>query len=595
MHKYDYGIIGNCTYLAHIHKNSNVAWMCWPRFDDSFVFGSLLDAEKGGGFSIDLADDIKPKIKQSYLTNTNILQTEFQADDIFLRITDFAPRFIQHERHFKPLMLMRKIESMNENTCKIIIRCKPMMDYGRIAPRVSVGSNHIKYTSYSQTMRLHGMNVPMSHIAEERPILLNNPIYLVFSWEETIEDSIIDISEKFLRKTKEYWENWVQRSTIPNIYQNEVIRSALVLKLHQFQDTGAIIASGTTSLPESPGSGRNWDYRYCWLRDSYYTLAAFYNLSHFEELERFGMYVQNIAEKKDMGYQPLYSIMGESKLTEEVIPLEGYMKNTPVRIGNQAHTHIQNDVYGQILVSLLPFFTDKRMVHKDKHVSIKLVYNLLSNIQARMKEPDAGLWEFRTLMQLHTYTYLFHWAGSLAAEKIAHSAHEEKMLKLARKLRKESAEILEKCYDPKLKAYTQAIGTQNMDASLLQLISMNYIDATSERAKKHLQKLEEVLKTEEGLFYRYIHQDDFGKPGVTFLVCSFWYIEALTCVGRIDEAIQNLEKVLAYGNHLGLFSEDVDSHTGSQWGNFPQTYSHVGLINTVFRISHRLDKPVFFP
>ncbi len=593
IHKYDYGVIGNGAYLAHIHKSSNVSWMCWPKFDDSFIFGTLLDRKKGGEFSISLADCDHPDIKQYYVTNTNILRTELQADEAHLQITDFAPRFVQYERRFTPLMLIRKIESMNGSNCKIIVRCKPTTNYGQNRPKIGFGSNHIKYTSYTQTMRLHGVNIPMSYIREEKSMLISAPIYLIFSWEETIENSIIDISEKFLRKTRQYWENWVERSTIPGIYQEEVIRSALVLKLHQFEDTGAIIAAATTSLPESPKSKRTWDYRYCWLRDSYYVLTAFHNISHFDELKKFAMYVQNIATKEDMGYQPLYSILGDSNLTEEIIPLAGYLNNTPVRIGNQAHTHIQNDVYGQILLSLLPLFVDKRIFHKNKHISVNLIYNLLANIQSRMQEPDAGLWEFRNFMQLHTYTYLFHWAGSCAAEKIAKIIKDEKMLKIACHLRKQSSEMIEKSYSHKLKVYAQAINTQNMDASLLQLISMNYLDANSPIARQHLSQLENNLRSEEGLFYRYLHQDDFGKPEVTFLVCSFWYVEALACVGKLDKAIQSLDKILTYSNHLNLFSEDIDSKTGSQWGNFPQTYSHVGLINAVSRISNKLDRPIF--
>jgi GH15 family glucan-1,4-alpha-glucosidase len=366
------------------------------------------------------------------------------------------------------------------------------------------------------------------------------------------------------------------------------------LKIHQYEDTGAIVAASTTSLPESDGSGRNWDYRYCWLRDTYYVITALNHIGHFEEMERYFHYVTDIVFSETSRYQPLYSITGEKQLTEHILTdLEGYRGNKPVRIGNQAYEHIQNDIYGQALISLLPLYTDHRFIFKERKDSGKWIDTILSKIEATIDEQDAGIWEFRNMAFHHAYTNLFQWAGCVAAEKMARLIGDEKLLHKALSLKEKAVGYIESCYDPERKVYTHAKGSSHLDASTLQLIMMNYIDPSSQKARDHLAALEAELKTPKGLFYRYLHADDFGKPKTTFLVCAFWYVEALACVGRIDDAIREFENLLQYSNHLLLFSEDVDEETGSQWGNFPQAYSHVGLMNAAYRISMKLDTPIF--
>ena len=369
----------------------------------------------------------------------------------------------------------------------------------------------------------------------------------------------------------------------------------MTLKMHQFEDTGAITASTTTSLPEHLGSGRNWDYRFCWMRDSFYTLNALSAIGQFEELEKYSNYIENLSVSKDLRYNPVYNILGTEDFEEKILDLKGYMGSGPVRIGNQAKEHIQNDVYGQMLVSLLPLYTDQRLSGNlnGRKRNTGLIMDLLNNIERTMDEPDAGLWELRNMSFKHCYTFEFHWAGASAAIKIAKIQKDEHMLAYATSLQEQAAAQIERCYKPELQAYSSSIENDRLDASQLHLITMNYLDPTSERAKKHLEALEKELKTEEGLFYRYLHEDDFGKPQSTFLICAYWYVEALAAVGRVDEAIVIFDHLLTYTNHLGHHSEDVESITGSQWGNFPQTYSHVGLMNAAFRIAKKLDKPNF--
>jgi GH15 family glucan-1,4-alpha-glucosidase len=365
------------------------------------------------------------------------------------------------------------------------------------------------------------------------------------------------------------------------------------LKIHQYEDTGAIIAATTTSLPESPGSTRNWDYRYCWMRDTYYTLNAFNNIGHFEESEKYFHYILNTTIEETNRYQPLYGITGKKALIETELNLKGYQGNQPVRLGNDAYTHVQNDVYGQVLISLLPLYSDKRIIFTERFDSSELVSKTLDMIEKTFDETDAGLWEFRNLRQHHCYTYLFHWTGCSAAVKIAHVIGDKAMGEKAARLQKRSKEMIEKCYVPSKKGYAQAVGVDRMDASTLQLIMMKYLDGNTQQAKDHLIALEKELHAKNGLFYRYKHQDDFGAPETTFLICAFWYVEALACVGRLDEAVKYFENILSYSNHVGLLSEDVNEKDGSMWGNFPQAYSHVGLLNAASRIARKIDKPDF--
>lgn len=588
-HQYTMGIVGNCSYMTHINTRGDISWMCWPRFDSSFIFGSLLDDQQGGEFSI-RPEDIK-STQQYYLENTNILCTEVTSAEGKFRITDFAPRFRLFERYFKPLMLIRKIEPL-ESHPRIRIRCNPVTGYGKKALKAIPGSNHVDYYGSDQSLRLTS-NCSINLILENRYFVLNETKYLVLTYGSPLEAPLQYTCEEFLQKTMFYWRNWVINTSIGDMYQKQVIRSALTLKLHQYEDTGAIIASATTSLPESPGSGRTWDYRYCWLRDAYYILQAFNNIGHFEEMEHYFHFIANVSGNEPGRFQPLYGITGERDLRERELPLKGYLGNQPVRIGNQASEHIQNDVYGQVLMSLLPLYTDARFSFQDRKELIGWTTQLLERIEQVIDEEDAGLWEFRDMAFKHCYTNLFHWAGGHAARKIAVHVGQDKLIVRAQELVARAAANIEACYDPDRQVYTHAVGSPHLDASTLQLIMMGYLAPSSERARAHLRLVEKELSAPKGLFYRYTHEDDFGKPKATFLITAFWYVEALACVGRIAEAMEKFESLLGFSNHLGLFSEDVSPGDGSQWGNFPQAYSHVGLMNAAYRIAKRVDRPAF--
>ena len=587
MRKYDYGAVGNGSFIALIGTDADVKWLCWPKFDSSFVFGGLIDEEMGGCFSVQ--PDGKYKTHQYYRKNTNVLVTEFQCSSGSFRVIDCAPRFLRYSRYYKPLMLLRKIELI-AGTPQVKIRCLPKGDYGKITPSAQLGSNHIEFTGLANDLRLTA-DVSLNYILNSSAFVLTHDKYLVLTWGMPLEAPLKDTCEEFLRSTEKYWHSWVFRSSVGRFYQEQVIRSALTLKLHQYDDTGAIIASCTTSLPENVGGKRNWDYRYCWLRDAYYTLSALNHISHFGEVEKYSEYIQNIAVHEQDRYQPVYTITNESKIQEIELDLRGYQHSVPVRVGNHAYTHVQNDVYGQIMLSLLPLYVDQRFIDVKLEEARFMAARLLAKIEETLDEADAGIWEFRQHAQRHCYTFLFHWAGSLAAKKVAQRLGDKTLMNYALFLEKKSAAQIERCYDEKRGVYCQAIESQNLDASLLALVNMRYLDPNHSRTRRHLQMLEKDLNCGDGLFYRYKHVDDFGKPQVAFLLCAFWFVEALAKTNQIDKAIENFEKLLSYQNHLGLMSEGYDIVNDCQSGNFPQTYSHVGLVNAAFSINNCLNQP----
>jgi GH15 family glucan-1,4-alpha-glucosidase len=587
---YNLGIIGNCNYLALIDKKANISWMCWPHFDDNAIFNCLLD-DDGGVFSILPKSDVA-NYDQSYVINTNVMQTDVSYGDAQFRITDFAPRFEQHGRYNKPLMLMRKIEPL-KGSPQVKIVCSPRGDYGKKKPSISFGSNHVHYSGIGEPIRLTS-NVPLAYIKDEKYFVLDEPKYLILTWGLSFDSPIKATVESYLYQTIEYWQTWVAQSSITRLYQKAVIRSALALKLHQYEDTGAIIASATTSLPEAPGSGRNWDYRYCWLRDTYYTLNALNRISRFDEMKKFAQFITNVAEDEHGRLSPLYTISGDSVPPEIILDLKGYKGNVPVRIGNEASKQIQNDIYGQVLLAQLPMFIDERFSWNMVPTSYDLIRKTLMHIEKCLDEPDSTLWEYRGIFEKHGYTFLFHWAGSKAAAKIAEKLGDKELYYLSMSISAKASRHIESCYDKSIQAYLPSPGNQYADASLLHLITQGFLAPRSMRAKKHLEYLENSLLTPNKHMYRYNRPDDFGNPEVTFGICTFWYIEALVCVGRIDEAFQVFENMLKYSNHLGLFSEDLDENTKSLWGNFPQAYTHVGLINAAFRLSQTFEYPEFF-
>jgi GH15 family glucan-1,4-alpha-glucosidase len=576
-------IIGNCTYSALLDRGA-VAWMCWPRFDSSFVFGPLLDRERGGCFAIEGVD--ATHVEQAYIVNTNVLRTTFRGPRGSFELIDFAPRFPQFDRWYRPTMLLRILRRLDGEP-SVRVRCHPVGDYGRVRAEPYMASNHIEFTGLPAPVRLT-TNVPLTYVLEERPFLLGRDRHLALTWGEPLQASLEESAESFLLRTLEHWRSWVKDGRIPRDYQQPVIRSALVLKLHQFQDTGALIAATTTSLPEHPGSGRNWDYRYCWLRDAYFTLNALERIGHVDEMERFLLYLRNLCERSGGHLQPLYGIGGERELPEQELEhLAGYAGERPVRIGNQAWQHVQNDVYGEMVLAVGRLLLDSRFVGTEGvDGALRLVENLVERIEQTLEDPDAGLWELRGSRHLHSFTLLMHWAGSRRAAEIGEALGAPGLSQRASALAERSRSLLEKrCWDPRLGAFTQAAGKKDLDAAMLLAVQFGLLPPDDPRAATHVEAIRRALSIDGGLLKRYDSADDFGRPQAAFTVCSFWLAEALAAVGKLGEARELFERLLTLHNGLGLYSEDILATGGRQSGNFPQTYSHVGLINAAFRLS----------
>lgn len=579
----DLGLIGNCQVSALVHRDGAIVWSCLPRFDSSPVFAALLDEQDGGRFSIGPA--IPQKGIQRYLPNTNVLETRFDTLDGAFRILDFAPRFVEHERSFRPAKLLRVVEPLS-GTPRIRVLCDPILGWTRARPRRELGSHHIVFHGYDDELRLT-TDAPLTYLNGD-PFALTERKHFVLAWGAPVEQPLEPLCHRFLRETVRYWQLWVQQCDIPPVYQEEVIRSALALKLHCFEDTGAIVAALTTSIPEAPGSGRTWDYRYCWLRDAFYALGAFRLVGHFEEREQFLHFLLNIASSSpDLDLVPMYRIDGKTDLEERILQhWPGFSGEGPVRVGNGAVVHKQHDVFGEMVLALTPLFLDARFRGNITTAALDLVSKLARRAAAVAGKPDAGIWEYRSEARPQTFSSLMCWAGTDRMSRIAtlhRPADAEEFAMAATRIRDE---ILSRGTDPALGCLVADYGGTEVDAALLQAITLRLLAPEDPRTHRTVDVIRGDLG-HHGWLKRYRTNDGFGVPAVAFTLCNFWLVEALARLGRTEEACAVLERVRDIESPLGLLSEDVDPVSGVMWGNFPQAYSHVGLIHAAFAASPR--------
>jgi GH15 family glucan-1,4-alpha-glucosidase len=554
-----------------------------PRFDSPPIFASLLDDLDGGAFAIEPADGTAGT--QRYISNTNVVETTFTTRDGKFRILDFAPRFIQFDRSFRPTKLIRIVEPIS-GTPRIRVRCDPVLGWSRKKPGREVGSHHIQFHGYEEQLRLT-TNAPLSYLNGDA-FALSARTDFVLAWGSPVEESLETLCDRFLLETVRYWQQWVKHCEIPPLYQEQVIRSALALKLHCFEDTGAIVASMTTSIPESPGSGRTWDYRYCWLRDAFYTLGAFRLLGHFEEREQFLHFLLNVASgSPDLDLAPLYRVDGKSDLEERLLSdWPGYRGEKPVRVGNEAAKHLQYDVFGEMVLALTPMFLDARFREHATPAALELIERLARKAIRVAGQPDAGIWEYRAEWRPQTFSTLMCWAAADRMSRIAEvhrpSAADE-FRQAAAKIREE---ILREALDPARGCLVADYRGTEVDAALLQAVTLRFLDPADERLVATVDAVQGDLAM-DGWVRRYRTNDGFGVPTVAFTLCTFWLIEALGATGRVREAREIMDRVNAVLTPLGLMSEDVDPKTGTMWGNFPQAYSHVGMIHAAFAASPR--------
>ncbi len=597
MSQLDYGLIGNCQISALIDKRGRVAWCCMPRFDAPSVFGSILDDERGGHWSIEasngngLGDGRAWETRQHYMRNTNVLVTTFTSPDSNhqFEIIDYAPRFERNYGHHKPPQIVRVVRPL-KGLPKITVRLRPRFNYGRDEPRITQLGTEILYDFPNAAIFLSS-DAPCSYIVNETAFELKESKHFVLSYGMPFQGPLKFGVEEQLDRTLSYWRMWTKHCNIPFEFQNEVIRSALALKLHIYEDTGAIIAATTTSIPEGPEAGRTWDYRYCWLRDAYFVVTALNRLGQFEEMEAFIRYLQNTcASEPSRVLQPVYGIAGEKELVErELTWLSGFKGYGPVRVGNAAYLMDQHDVYGEMVLAITPTFFDRRLDRTDQEHALRNVQQLVEQAIHCFDRPDSGIWEFRGSKQHSVFSKLMNWAAIDRGVRISGHIGRHDLVSEWSPIRERMRTDIERGgWNDLVGYYTQSYGGDSPDAANLLLPAINFVSFRDERFQRTIDAYERMLRVGKGV-YRYRTPDDFGIPKTTFTVCAFWMADALCGVGRKQEARELFSSVIHQANHVGLLSEDMDPETGELWGNFPQTYSHVGLINTAMRISQRWE------
>ncbi|MEJ2273437.1 MAG: glycoside hydrolase family 15 protein [Woeseiaceae bacterium] len=587
------GLVGNCQIASLIDDRGTMVWTCLPQFDSDPVFCRLLrdesETDAPGFFEVELVD--YSYSEQAYQTNTAILDTTLHdSNGDALRITDVAPRYDYMGRMFTPVMLLRRIMPVSGSP-RIRIRLRPARDYGASACTTTQGSNHIRYLASDTTLRLT-TNAALTHVLEENVFLLDKPLYLILGPDESIPESCADAFHAHYRATRNYWRQWSRGLSIPFEWQDAVIRAAITLKLCTFEDTGAVVAALTTSIPEAAGSGRNWDYRFCWLRDSYFVLHALNRLGATMTMQRYLDYIMNIAVAAgDEELKPLYGISGRSITDEQIIEtLSGYKGMPPVRRGNEAFEQVQNDVYGAVILSVMQYFFDSRLIQSGTLAEFKRLEPLGEWASRKYNQPDAGLWEYRGRQRVHTFSSIMCWAACDRLAKIAAKLGEaERAEHWAGRAAAIRSEILDRAWDPEQQSFTESFGRPEMDASLLTMHDLGFIAADDPRFVSTVECIGRHLLRDKHMF-RYIAADDFGEPENAFNICTFWYIDALASIGRLDEARELFENMLDLRNPLGLLSEDIDPVTGTLWGNFPQTYSMAGIINAAVRLSRTWEE-----
>ena len=589
----DLALIGNGMIAALVDSSARITWACFPRFDGDPMFCSLVrggdDADQFGIYGIELVGAVRTE--QQYLANTPILVTKaYDAEGAVIEITDFCPRFRQYGRMFTPMMIVRQVRRLAGNP-RIRVRLRPAREYGCERPRTTSGSNHIRYYGGDVVVRLT-TNASTTAILEENAFYLEDSVTLLLGPDETVNGSVDEIARHFFEETASHWREWVRMLAIPFEWQNAVIRAAITLQLNVFEDTGAIVAAVTTSIPEAPDTGRNWDYRYCWIRDAYFVVNALNRLGATRTMERYLAFILNIvADTEDGRLKPLYGITGRSVPEEhDAKCLSGYRGMGPVRVGNQAFRQIQHDVYGAAILAAPHVFFDRRLVRRGDDTLFPRLEALGEKAVALFDKPDAGLWELRGKMRVHTFSSVMCWAG---CDRLARIAAHLKLAERANYWRAHAdrmhAVICERSWNEKLQAFAGTMGGDTLDASLLRLHEVGFLKADDPRFASTVAAIEKDLKRGD-FIHRYSEEDDFGTPANAFLVCTFWYINALAALGKRDRARELFETVLSHRNSHGLLSEDIDTSTGELWGNFVQTYSMVGIIDSAIRLSAEWDQ-----
>jgi len=582
--------IGNCQVSALVDREGRFVWGCVPRVDGDPLFSSLVRGDDPGSesaqglWTIELEDG--GTVEQRYIRNTPILISR-HTDEAgnAIDVVDFCPRFQRLGRTYRPVAYARIVRPVSGSP-RIRVRLRPTCEHGSSCRQRIGGSNHIRYAMDAMTLRLT-TTAPVGMVQEERSFRVEHPLHFFLGPDESFAGNVAATVDDMLANTTQEWQEWSRGLAIPLEWQEVVIRSAISLKLCQHEETGAIVAALTTSIPEHADSQRNWDYRYCWVRDAYYTVQALNRLGALDVLEGYLGYLRNIVDTAKGGHiQPLYGVLGEPTLEERVAPdLAGYRGMGPVRIGNQAYDQIQHDAYGQIVLSNAQAFFDHRLFRMASIEDFEALERVGERAWEFHDKPDAGLWELRTRQSVHTYSSAMCWA---ACDRLANVAGELGLPDRQQFWAERAAAIRDRIETAAWREGPRFISAtfsgDDLDASLLQLLDLRFLPPDDPRFQGTLKAVEEGLRRGSHML-RYATEDDFGLPETAFNVCTFWLIEALHFTGRGKDARELFEEMLSRRTGAGLLSEDIDPVTGELWGNYPQTYSLVGMINCAVLLS----------
>lgn len=588
----DYGVIGNCKTAALISLQGSIDWLCFPDFDSSSVFARILDKQKGGSFGFVLPQDCV--CSQEYLAGTNILVTRFSCPEWAFESVDFMPRYRTSEsEYFIPPEVYRLLRPLRGKP-RFQIRFEPRMDYARSAAAFTRLEDFLLCSSLSddsENVYLYS-SIDFDLIIKDKEIELEREEFLLLSYNQKIIR--VDLPRVYLEfeRTKVYWMNWANRSVKMEKYGDMVSRSLLVLKLMTFEYSGAILAALTTSIPEVIGSSRNWDYRYCWLRDASMSVNTLLAMGHRYAAKRFLRFVHRVLRTKHDRFQIMYGIRGERMLPEETLDhLAGFAGSRPVRIGNAACAQQQNDVFGYLLDVVESYYRDFGGSLDATEEMWEGVKNIVRTVLREWRTPDSSIWEFRGRKDHFVFSKIMCWVAldraSHIAELLGRPGERVFFRSAADTIRQD---VLDKGWSERLGSFTQAYGNEEMDASLLLMEQYGFIAPDDKRYVATVKRIQKELM-HNGLMFRYRNRDDFGTPGTAFTICSFWLVRALFVTGKQEEAAAVFEEVISHANHVGLLSEDLDFSTGRQLGNFPQAYSHLALID----VAALLDRQKFWP
>jgi len=595
----DYAAIGDLRSLALVSRDGSIDWCCFPHFGAGSVFAAMLDSRKGGRFCVSPFGS--SRCEQMYVDSTNVLQTSFTSSSGRLTITDLMPlRGDLKLDDDAPHQILRLLKCDNGEV-DVSVEWSPRFDYARQQVRMELGAEGWIATGGEERMVLHGLD--RGTIEDDFGPVLKATVHLkageklplIARWERTSTSSnnkfpTADEASAMVSETMDAWKRWAascpSRTSETSRWAPHLVRSELVLKLLTYSKTGAIIAAPTTSLPEHVGGVRNWDYRFAWVRDASLTAHALISLGHQSEAFDFLCWIERTSKawgKRDRGIHILFGVQGEADLEEfELDHLEGYKGSRPVRIGNGAYSQVQLESFGEVLNIAC------ELVGRGVNLSKDLQSFLISVADMACEswdQPDQGIWEIRGELKHYVYTKAMIWMALDKAVRLHRlCGWQNDVRKWIEVREKVKAEVLDRGYDRELGCFVQAYGSKELDASNLRLPLMGLLPADDYRVQGTIDRTMERLM-ENGLVYRYLNDDSFPQGEGAFGLCTFWLVDALALSGRMDEARAIFENALSLGNHVGLFSEQYDAATGEALGNFPQAFTHVGLINSAINLS----------